>query len=66
MAIQFLDIAGRREFPIPGMARYVLFSDIILYTGVPGTHTGRVKVQTKSKFRLDIQYLKISYIAECS
>jgi hypothetical protein len=39
MAIQFVDIAGRREFPIPGMTGYAHFSDIISY---PGKRTERV------------------------
>jgi hypothetical protein len=36
MAIQFVDIAGRREFLIPGMARYPHFSNIILYPALKG------------------------------
>jgi hypothetical protein len=43
MVIQFVDIAGRREFPIPGMAWYMHFSGIILYPALPGTRTERVK-----------------------
>jgi hypothetical protein len=41
--MQFVDIAGRWEFPIPGMAGYVHFSNLILYPGLPGTRTERVK-----------------------
>jgi hypothetical protein len=47
MATQFVDIAGRREFPIPGMAGYAHFSDIILYTALPGTRTERIKAEFK-------------------
>jgi hypothetical protein len=40
MAIHFMDIAGKRELLIPGMAGYVHFSDIIW----PGTRTERVNL----------------------
>jgi hypothetical protein len=43
MAIQFMDIAGRQEFPIAG---YAHFSDIILYPALPGTCTERVNTNT--------------------
>jgi hypothetical protein len=42
MALQFVDIAGRWEFPIPGMTGYSHFNDIILYPALPGTRTERV------------------------
>jgi hypothetical protein len=44
MVIQFVDIAGRWEFPIPGMAGYAHFSDIILYPDLLGARTESVKV----------------------
>jgi hypothetical protein len=42
MVIQFVDITGRWEFPISGMAGYAHFSDLILYPAEPGTCTERV------------------------
>jgi hypothetical protein len=38
-----MDIAGRREFPISGMAGDVHFSDLTLYPALPCTRTERVK-----------------------
>jgi hypothetical protein len=40
-----VDIAGRREFPIPSHAGYAHFSDIILYPALPGTRTERTKTR---------------------
>jgi hypothetical protein len=46
--IKLVDIAGRREFPIPGMPGYAhFFSDIILYPALPGLRTERVKAIAK-------------------
>jgi hypothetical protein len=39
MVMQFVDIAGRWEFSIPGHAGYAHFSIIILYPALPGTRT---------------------------
>jgi hypothetical protein len=47
MVIQFVDIAGRWEFPIPGMAGYRHFRDIILYPALPGTRTARLNAKNK-------------------
>jgi hypothetical protein len=43
MEIQFVDIAGRWEFPIHAMAGYAHFSNIILYPALPSMRTERVK-----------------------
>jgi hypothetical protein len=52
MTIKFVDIAGRREFPIPGMAGYAHFSDIILYPALPFSRTEMVNPDPYTTLRV--------------